>query len=74
MAAQCSPVPYFWESFEIDYPKKCFEVQKMYQGLAYSDLVLDVLVLALPIPVIASLQLPWRTKIKIIDVLLLGSV
>ncbi|KAL8919795.1 MAG: hypothetical protein Q9172_004800 [Xanthocarpia lactea] len=74
MAAQCSPVPYFWESFEIDYPKKCFEVQKMYQGLAYSDLVLDVLVLALPIPVIASLQLPWRTKIKIIDILLLGSV
>ncbi|CAO1601782.1 hypothetical protein XANCAGTX0491_005418 [Xanthoria calcicola] len=74
MAAQCNPVPYFWESFEIDYPKNCLDVQKMYQALAWSDLALDILVLALPIPVVASLQLPWRTKIKVIDILMLGSV
>ncbi|KAL8805834.1 MAG: hypothetical protein Q9182_001746 [Xanthomendoza sp. 2 TL-2023] len=74
MAAQCSPPTYFWEAFEIDYPKQCFQVQKMYQGLAWSDLALDILVLSLPIPMVASLRLPWRTKIKVIDILMLGSV
>lgn len=63
MVAQCSPPAYFWESFEVDYPGHCINVQQLYQGLAYSDLILDVLVLSLPIPMVASLQLPWRTKI-----------
>ena len=72
--AQCSPPAYFWESFELDYPGHCIQVQLMYQGLAYSDLILDVLVLALPIPMVISLQMPWKTKIKVIDILMLGSV
>lgn len=74
VAAQCSPPSYFWEAFEVDYPSNCIQVQILYQGLAISDIVLDVLVLALPIPMVASLQLPWKTKIKVIDILLLGSV
>ena len=74
MAAQCSPPTYFWKSFEIDYPPHCIQVQLMYQGLGYSDLILDVLVLSLPIPMVASLHLPWKTKIKVIDILMLGSV
>lgn len=74
MIAQCSPVSYFWEAFEIDYPKHCFQMNMMYQGLAYSDLILDVVVLALPIPMIASLHMPWRTKIKVIDGFMLGTV
>ena len=72
--AQCIPIRYFWESFEIDYPSHCIQVQLLYQGLAISDLILDVLVLLLPIPMVASLHLPWKTKIKVLDILLLGSV
>lgn len=74
VAAQCSPPSYIWESFEIDYPTHCIQVQKMYQGVAWSDLALDILVLMLPIPMVASLHLPWRTKIKVIDIFMLGSV
>lgn len=74
MAAQCSPPTYFWEAFEKDYPGHCVQVQAVYQGLAYSDLILDAWVLALPIPMVASLKLPWKSKIKVIDSLLLGSV
>jgi len=74
MLAQCSPPPYFWESFESEYPGHCIDVLHMYEGLAYSDLILDILVLSLPIPMVASLQLPWRTKIKVIDMFMLGSV
>ncbi|KAI4117834.1 MAG: hypothetical protein LQ345_002020 [Seirophora villosa] len=74
MVAQCSPPYHFWTEFEKDYPQHCIQVQVMYLGLAYSDLILDVLVLALPIPTVASLHLPWKTKIKVLDVLMLGSV
>lgn len=74
MVAQCSPPKYFWESFEIDYPKRCIKVQTLYQGLAWSDLIFDIIVLSLPIPVVVSLQLPWKAKIKVIDVLMLGTV
>ena len=75
MAGQCSPPDLFWRLFETEYIKhKCVNVQMLYQGLAISDLILDVFVLALPIPMVASLQLPWRTKIKVIDILMLGSV
>lgn len=74
MIFQCNPPSYFWRLLEEEYPQHCIQVFVMYQGLAVSDLVLDVLVLALPIPVVVSLQLPWKTKIKVIDVFMLGSV
>ncbi|KAL9003414.1 MAG: hypothetical protein Q9188_003719 [Gyalolechia gomerana] len=74
MAAQCSPPNYFWKAFEKDYPGRCVQVQVLYQALAWSDLVLDVLVLTVPIPVVVSLHLPWRAKIKVIDILMLNSV
>lgn len=73
-AAQCVPAHDFWDLFEKDYLPYCINVQTMYQALAYSDLILDVMVLAFPIPMVVSLQLPWRKKIKIIDLFLLGSV
>ena len=74
MAAQCTPPRSFWEKFEIDYEPGCIQVQKMYQGLAFSDIVLDVLVLALPIPFVLMLNMPWKKKIAVVDVLLLGTV
>ncbi|KAL8725041.1 MAG: hypothetical protein Q9181_006563 [Wetmoreana brouardii] len=74
MIAQCTRPSYFWKLFEEGYPTHCFHIFKMYQGLAYSDLILDVLVLSLPIPMVASLHMPWKTKIRVIDVLMLGSV
>lgn len=74
MVAQCNPPSYFWRLFEKDYPTHCIDVFVMYEGLAISDLILDVLVLALPIPMVASLHLPWKTKIQVLDILMLGSV
>ena len=72
--AQCQPLAYFWEYFELEYPGHCIQVRLMYQALAYSDLLLDVLVLVLPIPMVISLHMPWKTKIKVLDILMLGSV
>ena len=74
MIAQCSPPRLFWELFEIDYTPHCINVQMMYLGLAASDLILDVMVLAFPVPMVIFLQLPWRKKIAILDIFLLGTV
>jgi hypothetical protein len=75
MAAQCSPPTNFWEQFEIDYATHgCINVQMFYEALAYSDLILDVLVLILPIPTVLSLKMPWKQKIAVLDILLLGSM
>ena len=74
MAAQCTPPHYAWDLFEFEYSLKCMNVLAMYQGMAYSDLILDVVVLAFPIPMVVSLRLPWNKKIKVIDTLLLSSV
>ncbi|KAG8526327.1 uncharacterized protein KY384_000320 [Bacidia gigantensis] len=74
MAAQCSPTHLFWDLFEMEYVGHCINVQMMYQALAYSDLILDILVLAFPIPMIISLRLPWKKKIQILDIFLLGGV
>ena len=74
VAAQCVPARDFWELFETNYVGHCMNVQSLYQALAYSDLMVDITVLALPIPMVVSLQLPWRKKIKIIDMFLLGFV
>ena len=72
--AQCRPLAYFWEAFELEYPGHCIQVRVMYQALAYSDLLLDLVVLVLPIPMVVSLHMPWKTKIKVLDILMLGSV
>ena len=74
MAAQCNPPTDFWNEFEIDYGTNCIQVQVFYQGLAYSDLILDILVLAMPIPMVLMLKMPWRKKIAVLDVFLLGAV
>ena len=73
-AGQCYPLTTFWTSFEIDYGSNCIQVQMFYQSLAFSDLIMDVIVLASPIPVVLSLRIPWRKKIAVIDVLLLGTL
>ena len=73
-AAQCNPISVFWDEFEIEWGARCIEVQKFYLGVAWSDFILDILVLALPIPAVVMLNMPWKKKVAVIDVFLLGAV
>ena len=74
MAAQCIPTHIFWDDFEIDYGTRCINVQQMYESLAFSDLILDIMVLALPLPMVWMLNMPWKRKIALFDIFLLGTV
>lgn len=74
MFAQCTSPRVFWTKFESDYVSYCINFLMMFRVLAFSDLILDALVLASPIPLVVLLHLPWRKKIAVLDVLLLGAM
>lgn len=71
---QCLPVSTIWTQFEIDYTPYCINQQAAYMGLAVSDLILDLLIFALPVPVVIQLRLPLRQKFAVGGIFLLGSV
>ncbi|KAI5859277.1 hypothetical protein GGS23DRAFT_586416 [Durotheca rogersii] len=74
VALQCTPVSTLWEKFEIEYGDSCITVQPFYFSLAISDLILDVVIFILPVPHLWQLQLPWREKVGVAGIFLLGSI
>lgn len=67
---QCTPVSFFWTRIP---PGSCIDRSWLFIS-ALANLVADLLVLGLPIPVIWSLQLTTRKKIAVCGVLFLGAV
>lgn len=53
---------------------KCLDKQKLYWGVGISNLLLDVLILCLPMPVIWTLQLTKDKKIALSVIFLTGSI
>jgi hypothetical protein len=51
---------------------KCINAIPMYLAQVYSDVVLDVLILAIPIPLIWQLHLPTQQKLAVLGIFLLG--
>ncbi|KAJ8058508.1 hypothetical protein OCU04_012694 [Sclerotinia nivalis] len=70
---QCHPVSIFWTKFEFQYGDSCFQTIPFYESTTYTDFLLDILILALPIPMIWKLQLPLKQKIAVSFVFLLGT-
>lgn len=71
---QCWPARMFWEAFESEYALHCVDVKSFYLAVAVSDLLLDVLIFVLPLPHLATLKLPWRRKLAVTAIFLLGSM
>lgn len=74
VAFQCSPPHKFWTVFESEYPLHCVDVKALYLSVAASDLILDVMIFLLPLPHLATLKMPWRRKIAVGGIFLLGSM
>lgn len=70
---QCSPVSAAFHLNSLT-PDQCIDLQTYRWGCAISNLVLDVVVATLPIPVIWSLQLDQRQKIMLTTVFLFGNL
>ncbi|OJK01932.1 hypothetical protein ASPACDRAFT_76435 [Aspergillus aculeatus ATCC 16872] len=68
---QCYPVTALVEGF---YGNKCINTMVFYNGLSGSDVVLDVCVLLLPIPMVLRVKLEVRQKAAVLGMFLLGAL
>jgi hypothetical protein len=53
---------------------QCIDAIPMYLSQVYSDVVLDVLILVIPIPLVWKLRLPLRQKLGVMAIFLLGGM
>ncbi|ORY11358.1 hypothetical protein BCR34DRAFT_624866 [Clohesyomyces aquaticus] len=66
----CYPITVFIEPF---YGNKCVQTVPMFFALLYTDVIADVVILVLPIPMVLSVQLPMKKKLAVIGMLALGA-
>ena len=67
---QCTPIHFFWTRTPIT--GHCINVQAFFIGQAISNIVTDVLIMALPLPQIWKLKLPRQQKIALSGIFLIG--
>lgn len=69
----CSPMSAAWDP-NLIFSSKCGDVQAMYYGVSISNLLLDVFILFMPMPVIWGLPLSPRKKLGCCGVFFLGGM
>jgi hypothetical protein len=72
---ECMPISNaFIHALGTVYNARCIDAIPMYLTQAYADVVLDVFILLIPIPMIYKLRLPSRQKIAVLGIFLLGGM
>lgn len=66
----CFPVTTLIEPF---YGNKCINAVPMWLSVVGSDLVVDVGILLMPVPMVMRLQLPWKDKLGVLGMFGLGA-
>ena len=69
---ECAPIHYFWDRKPVT--GHCLNVQLFFQGQAIPNIITDLMLLILPMPLIWRLQLPMGQKAALSGVFLLGSL
>ena len=67
----CIPIRQFWDHTA---GGSCFNFPKYFLAMELIDLLLDVVIIALPLKTISSLQLSLRKKIALLGIFLLGAL
>lgn len=71
----CRPVSYYWSKYIDPAGGKCvFPLYPFYLGNAAANVITDVLILLLPIPLTWKLQMRTSQKILIVGIFLLGGL
>lgn len=71
---QCIPVSLAWHHWDNEHPGRCNDINAQGWTSAAFNVILDVVVLLLPMPVIAKLELNVRKKILILLMFSIGFV
>ncbi|TVY93247.1 Satratoxin biosynthesis SC1 cluster protein [Lachnellula willkommii] len=69
---RCTPITEVWTSQQ-GQRKHCIKIQSNY-AYATSSIILDVMVLSMPWPVIWKLHMPFRQKIAVTAIFMLGAI
>lgn len=70
---QCIPLEYQWNP-TIPGGGSCFNVTLFWKSLSFPNIITDVIIMILPLPMVFSLQLSTGRKIGVLVVLLSGSL
>ncbi|POR33811.1 Uncharacterized protein TPAR_06003 [Tolypocladium paradoxum] len=68
--SECHPVRLYWQV--VPDPGECVKAQIQLLTLGILNIVTDAMLLVLPIPIVAKLQVPWRRKIQLYVLFALG--
>ncbi|KAL1966804.1 hypothetical protein VTN77DRAFT_3769 [Rasamsonia byssochlamydoides] len=66
----CYPITPLIEPF---YGNHCVDTLPMWYASCVSDSIIDILILTLPLPIVIRLHLPWKQKIAVVAMFLLGA-
>lgn len=71
---QCTPISAIWRSWEGNYPVPyhCFDVNALAYAAASFSIAQDIVILAMPLPLLLSLNTKWRRKVGIVIMFSLG--
>lgn len=73
MASACKPLHYFWDRFS-GVTGTCIDTATFFLALGIINLLNDIVVLAIPIPHIWTLQMSKQRRLAVIGILLLGGL
>jgi len=62
---QCSPVSFYWESWDGEHEGKCVNINALGWANAAISIVLDIWMLAIPLFQLAHLKLAWKKKVGV---------
>lgn len=73
---ECMPISEAWKSLygTPEHSQYCYNYLPMFQATAVTNMIIDVLVLTVPIPLVWRLQMPIRQKIAVSGFFLLGAL
>ncbi|KAF1354217.1 hypothetical protein EJ07DRAFT_133366 [Lizonia empirigonia] len=66
----CYPITVFIEPY---YGNRCVETVPMFLSLLFTDVLADIIILILPIPIVLSIKLDIRKKLAVIGIFMLGA-
>lgn len=68
---QCTPVSFYWDKTQTG---TCIDGESLYFITAIINVIYDVIIVSMPMPVIWKLQMPRSRKIGISGIILLGAI
>ncbi|PSR80260.1 hypothetical protein BD289DRAFT_441093 [Coniella lustricola] len=71
---QCWPISYFWTKWDGEHAGKCFDVNALGWANAAISIATDFWMLALPLSQLRALRLPWRKKVGVSLMFMVGIV